>query len=871
MYHNLFKLLCFSFIMLGIGTTQAQTNVSGTIGSNTTWTLANSPYLITGNVGVPDGVTLTIEPGVQVEYQGDYELLVVGSIRAQGNQAAYITFKGNGISDPWDKKMLMFKKTDLSQSLLSYVNFTGKQYAIQVGEEAEHNQALIKNSGTLNISYATFTNTAMITDGYSTTAKVVMQNITLNGSLVKGNYPRSEPIEIKDSQVMNGSTIFSDSYNKGISLDKCIVENSLFNVGCCGANLTINNSTLYKSPFRQTNSHANVTVNNSKLIESPLHIHNGDATLNKCVVVYDANKNFDNARPQFGVLGKQIVMNKCSIIAKNGGTGIDISSNNGNDNNQLSQNTFVGNQHAITVAATNGSFNVQNNNFINSLDYSIQNASGRDIAATSNYWGTTNSSNIDQKIFDSKDDLNKGTVSYTPYLTALNVDAPVAPPVQVQITEVSNGVKITWATNQESDLAGYKIHYEYDGKYSFAKAIDVGNVTSYVLAGVTIQDIVAVTAYDNLADGTNDQVEGHQSWFNNFDAPEAPESFTARPLSSSKLLLNWSDNNNDETGFEIQRATSENGTYTTIHTTTANVQSYEDTSLALLTTYYYRIRTITSSSFSGFSYASATTLNLQPPAKPVNLKVQALSTSSVQLSWEDKADNEGGFKVERFDDNAGDFVVIASTQANDATFKDSLLTVGNVYLYRVRAFNAKGFSAYSNLAQSSSTITCGQKPVISQVDNGKELLDSLSCNTAGKKYHWFLDGQALNDSTQTIKALVSGVYTVQVVQDLCTSPLSAGFDFVAKITGISPNHLPMVKVSAYPNPSTNWFTIELPQTYPQVVRVVVLNNQGQPVYRASQEVNNQKLSLNLAHLNKGIYQLMIYTDKQVFSQRLMKH
>ncbi len=42
----------------------AATNVSGTISTNTTWTLANSPYVMTGNVTVSTGVTLTIEPGV---------------------------------------------------------------------------------------------------------------------------------------------------------------------------------------------------------------------------------------------------------------------------------------------------------------------------------------------------------------------------------------------------------------------------------------------------------------------------------------------------------------------------------------------------------------------------------------------------------------------------------------------------------------------------------------------------------------------------------------------------------------------------------------------------------------------------------------
>ena len=47
----------------------SQTNFSGGIYTNTTWTLANSPYILTGPVVVFPNVTLTIEPGVVVKIQ----------------------------------------------------------------------------------------------------------------------------------------------------------------------------------------------------------------------------------------------------------------------------------------------------------------------------------------------------------------------------------------------------------------------------------------------------------------------------------------------------------------------------------------------------------------------------------------------------------------------------------------------------------------------------------------------------------------------------------------------------------------------------------------------------------------------------------
>jgi hypothetical protein len=44
--------------------------------------LAGSPYLIEGNITVPDDSTPVIEPGVRVEFQGSYTMFVQGRILA---------------------------------------------------------------------------------------------------------------------------------------------------------------------------------------------------------------------------------------------------------------------------------------------------------------------------------------------------------------------------------------------------------------------------------------------------------------------------------------------------------------------------------------------------------------------------------------------------------------------------------------------------------------------------------------------------------------------------------------------------------------------------------------------------------------------
>ncbi|MES2848167.1 MAG: right-handed parallel beta-helix repeat-containing protein, partial [Bacteroidota bacterium] len=76
---------------------QAQTsipagNVSGT------WTLAGSPYLIQGNILVPDNMTLTVEPGVIVEFQGHHKLFCNGRILAVGTSAQNIRFTTTAVN-----------------------------------------------------------------------------------------------------------------------------------------------------------------------------------------------------------------------------------------------------------------------------------------------------------------------------------------------------------------------------------------------------------------------------------------------------------------------------------------------------------------------------------------------------------------------------------------------------------------------------------------------------------------------------------------------------------------------------------------------------------------------------------------------------
>ncbi len=79
-------------ILCSFTTVQAQTTVNGTVSSDVTWTLANSPYQITDTVTVAAGATLTIEAGVTVQFDAATSLIINGAIIADGSSGNEITF-----------------------------------------------------------------------------------------------------------------------------------------------------------------------------------------------------------------------------------------------------------------------------------------------------------------------------------------------------------------------------------------------------------------------------------------------------------------------------------------------------------------------------------------------------------------------------------------------------------------------------------------------------------------------------------------------------------------------------------------------------------------------------------------------------------
>ncbi|MDZ7303603.1 MAG: fibronectin type III domain-containing protein [candidate division KSB1 bacterium] len=298
---------------------------------------------------------------------------------------------------------------------------------------------------------------------------------------------------------------------------------------------------------------------------------------------------------------------------------------------------------------------------------------------------------------------NTGGNSASTEASATTSPDPPAAPSNLTATTVSNNqINLDWTDNANNEV-GFKIELQVDSSGTYTEIATVAaNTTTYSSTGldpatlyfyrVRAYNATGNSAYSNEASATTLP-----------DAPTAPSSLTATPVSNTQIDLAWTDNATNETGFKIERKLSSEVTYTQIDTVAANVTSYSNTGLTGNTAYDYRVRAYNAGGHSAYSnVASATTLP-NPPAAPSNLTATAVSYSQINLAWTDNANNEDGFKIER-KTSGGTYAEIATVGANTTNYSNTGLNGNTQYIYRVRAYNTGGHSAYSDSA-SATTLT----------------------------------------------------------------------------------------------------------------------------------------------------------------------
>jgi hypothetical protein len=94
------------------------------------------------------------------------------------------------------------------------------------------------------------------------------------------------------------------------------------------------------------------------------------------------------------------------------------------------------------------------------------------------------------------------------------------------------------------------------------------------------------------------------------------------------------------------------------------------------------------------------------PATPLNVVAYSASSNSIRLAWLDSSTNETGYKIERALSAGGKYSQIAAIAANATNYLNTGLKPSTVYYYRIRSYNSRGNSKYSNVASAKTDAIC---------------------------------------------------------------------------------------------------------------------------------------------------------------------
>ena len=75
----------------------------------------------------------------------------------------------------------------------------------------------------------------------------------------------------------------------------------------------------------------------------------------------------------------------------------------------------------------------------------------------------------------------------------------------------------------------------------------------------------------------------------------------------------------------------------------------------------------------------------------------AHAVTTVTISWQDNANNEDGFTIERATSAAGPFTGVGTVGANVTSYVDTNLPEAATVCYRMNAFNIAGASPYTGV------------------------------------------------------------------------------------------------------------------------------------------------------------------------------
>lgn len=363
----LLVLLFNSLMMFG------QTNVSGGIYNDVTWTLAGSPFIVTDNIVVFPGKTLTIEPGVEVRVQGNthplsgFYIEIRGGIVALGTPSAPITFKADGVvNDPYSWAGILVKTAQGGTASFNYINMSNAFEGFR-----SDNATVVP--GVIAFENCNFTNNYYAVSPWFAS---IFRNCNFSN-----NYSGIQP---------------SPNYGVTLELYNCNFDNNRFATSYVYDSITIDSCNFIDNEYPLVSVQAG-TITNSLFDGNTLAFNGYGGILSNCEFVNNA----------VGI-GNHSAGSVTNCIFRNNQLGIEMTTGAVLRNNEISNNL-------VGLKIFDNVVDFRDNRICGNTLYNVENGGDKNISIENNCFCESDSTVIEQLLFDGYDDISKGLFNYSIY------------------------------------------------------------------------------------------------------------------------------------------------------------------------------------------------------------------------------------------------------------------------------------------------------------------------------------------------------------------------------------------------------------------------------------------------------------------------